>query len=76
MLRPVPVTETWRRGWEVTAWRLPRTRLTEEFAEAGFLIGHLVEPTPDPVMASTHPDTFERLSTEPGFILFELRPDL
>lgn len=69
-----PVTETWRRGWEVTAWRTPLTRLTEEFAEGGFLIEHLVEPTPDPVMASTHPDTFERLSTEPGFILFELRP--
>jgi SAM-dependent methyltransferase len=67
-------TEIWSRGWEITAWRMPLTQLTEEFAEAGFLIERLVEPTPAPEMAATHPDTFERLSTEPGFVLFKLRP--
>lgn len=67
------VTETWSKGWEITAWRLPLTRLTEEFATAGFLIERLVEPTPEPEMASTHPDTFEKLRNCPAFIMFELR---
>ena len=67
------VTETWSRGWEITAWRMPLTHLTEEFAETGFLVERLVEPTPDPRMALTHPATFEKLSTEPAFVLFRLR---
>jgi SAM-dependent methyltransferase len=69
-----PVTETWSQGWEITAWRLPLTRLTAEFAEAGFVIEQLVEPTPDPAMARTHPLTFAKLSAAPGFIAFKLRP--
>lgn len=67
-----PVTETWRRGWEITAWRTPLTGLTAEFAEAGFLIERLVEPAPQPAMEISHPEQFERLSGEPGFILFRL----
>jgi SAM-dependent methyltransferase len=66
------VTETWSRGWEITTWRMPLSQLTGEFAAAGFVIDRLVEPTPEPEMARTHPDAFERLSTEPGFILFRL----
>lgn len=66
-------TETWSRGWTVTTWRMPLTQLTAEFAEAGFVIERLVEPTPEPEMARTHPDTFERLTNEPGFISFKLR---
>lgn len=67
------VTETWSRGWEITTWRMPLSQLTEEFAAAGFVIERLLEPTPEPEMARTHPDAFERLSSEPGFILFRLR---
>jgi SAM-dependent methyltransferase len=67
-----PVTETWSRGWVITAWRAPLTQLTEEFAEAGFLIERLVEPAPDPAMASSHPETHQKLSNEPAFILFRL----
>lgn len=67
-----PVTERWSTGWEITAWRMPLTQMTAEFAEAGFLIQRLVEPSPRPDMAKTHPESFERLSTEPGFILFQL----
>ena len=66
------VTETWSKGWEVTTWRLPLTQLTAEFAEAGFLIELLVEPAPHPQMAASHPGSFEKLSTEPAFILFRL----
>lgn len=67
-----PVTETWSRGWKVTAWRMPLTRPTAEFAEAGFLIEKLVEPLPRPKMAESHPDSFDRLSNAPAFILFRL----
>jgi SAM-dependent methyltransferase len=67
------VTEVWSKGWEVTTWRMPLTQLTEEFASCGFVIEHLVEPTPAPEMALSHPETFEKLSSEPGFILFKLR---
>lgn len=67
------VTETWSRGWEITAWRMPLSHLTEEFAAAGYVIERLVEPTPEPAMAQSHPDTFEKLSNLPGFIIFRLR---
>lgn len=67
-----PVTETWSAGWEITAWRMPLTQLAAEFAEAGFVIDRLVEPAPQPEMASSYPDAFRRLTTEPGFILFRL----
>lgn len=67
-----PVTETWSKGWEITAWRMPLTQLTAEFAEAGFVIERLVEPSPQPEMAQSHPESFARLSTEPGFVLFRL----
>jgi hypothetical protein len=40
---------------------------------AGFLIERLVEPTPEPEIARTHPRTFEKLSIEPGFVLFTFR---
>lgn len=68
----VPVTEVWSRGWEVTAWRAPLGALTAEISQAGFVIDELVEPVPVPEMAESNPDTFGRLSSEPGFILFRL----
>ncbi len=68
-----PVTETRSKGWEITAWRMPLTRLAGEFAEAGFAIERLVEPSPDPAMADAHPDVFDKLSREPAFVAFRLR---
>jgi SAM-dependent methyltransferase len=69
------VTETWSKGWRVTAWRMPLRQLAEEFAATGFVIERLVEPAPDPAMADSHPEDFEKLSREPGFIAFRLRKD-
>lgn len=69
-----PVTERWSRGWQITAWRMPLTQLTGEFSEAGFLIERLVEPRPHAQMAVTHPESFRRLSTEPGFLFCRLVP--
>ena len=59
------VTERWSTGWEITAWRMPLTQLAAEFTEAGFLIERLVEPAPQPDMAESHPESFERLSALP-----------
>lgn len=70
-----PVTEVWNEGWETTEWRVPLTRLTEEIAEAGFLIERLVEPQPASEMAESHPEVFEKLTRQPAFILFRLRAD-
>jgi SAM-dependent methyltransferase len=67
------VKEIWSTGWEITTWRMPLAHITEEFAAAGFVVERLIEPTPEPEMARTHPETFEKLSMEPGFILFKLR---
>lgn len=68
-----PVTETWSKGWEVTAWRMPLSRMTEEFADAGFVIERLVEPRPVPEMARSHPEVHDRLTREPAFVAFKLR---
>jgi SAM-dependent methyltransferase len=66
------VTETWSKGWEITAWRSSLSHLTEEMAAAGFLIERLIEPLPVAEMEVTHPAKFRQLSTEPGFVLFKL----
>jgi hypothetical protein len=51
---------------------MPLTQLTAEFAAAGFVIERLIEPAPHPAMEHSHPETFEKLSHEPAFILFKL----
>ena len=60
-------------GGVENAWRMPLTKMTEEFADAGFVIERLVEPRPVPEMADSHPETFERLTSEPCFVMFKLR---
>ncbi len=68
------VTEAWSKGWEITTWRMPLSWMTEEFATAGFVIDGLIEPTPESAMRETHPDTYDKLSNEPAFVLFRLWP--
>jgi hypothetical protein len=53
---------------------MPLAQLTAEFAEAGFLMERLIEPQPEAAMAKSHPEAYERLRTEPAFILFRLVP--
>ncbi len=65
--------EMWKKGFEVTAWRAPLTKLTTEFADAGFMIERLVEPMPSSEMEETAPKAYAKLTTEPGFIFFRLR---
>lgn len=68
-----PLEEDWHdRRWHVRYWRLPLSRTSEEFASAGFLIEHIVEPLPMPGMADRFPEEYEKLTREPGFIVFRL----
>lgn len=60
------MTEVWSRGWEITAWRMPLSQLTEEFAAAGFVIERLVEPQPATAMEASHPETFQEVVDRAG----------
>ncbi len=67
-----PVEEVWQGDWDVRYWRQPLTASCAEFFEAGFLIEKVVEPQPGPELAALFPQTYEKLSERPGFIMFRL----
>jgi len=64
--------EGWSCGLLHRYWRQPLQHWVEEFTAAGFVIDHLVEHRPDPVMADRHPREYAKLSREPFFIAFRL----
>lgn len=66
------VDDTWNADWEVCFRRAPLTAWCAEFREAGFLIERLVEPLPAESMKEGFPDTYNKLSEEPFFIVFVL----
>lgn len=66
------IEDTWNAGWEVRFRRAPLTAWCAEFHEAGFVIERLVEPLPAESMREHSPDTYDKLSKEPFFIVFVL----
>jgi hypothetical protein len=66
------VEDTWNAGWEVRFRRAPLTAWCAEFHVAGFVIERLVEPLPADSMRERFPDTYDKLSEEPAFIVFVL----
>lgn len=62
------VDEVWSKGWELRYWLVPLEVTCEELFQAGFLIERLREPRPIPEARQVRPETFERLSREPGFL--------
>ncbi|MDQ3944164.1 MAG: class I SAM-dependent methyltransferase, partial [Actinomycetota bacterium] len=66
------ISETWSRGWQMTYWRQPLELTCREFIAAGFLIEGLYEPRPSEELRQRYPDAAEKLSREPGFIVFRL----
>jgi len=62
----------WSRDQLVHYWREPLSATCDAATNAGFLIKRIVEPLPEASMAVDHPDDFEKLSTSPFFIIFEL----
>lgn len=66
------IDDTWNAGWQVRFRRAPLTTWCAEFRDAGFLIEHLVEPLPSESMKDRFPDTYNKLTAEPFFIVFVL----
>jgi ubiquinone/menaquinone biosynthesis C-methylase UbiE len=57
---------------QVHFWREPLSALCTAATDAGFLIEKLVEPVPAETMRERYPDDYEKLSTEPGFLILRL----
>jgi len=68
-------TDVWRMpsgDQAVHFWREPLSALCAAAADAGFLIQGLIEPVPAETMRERHPEEYERLSKEPGFLILRL----
>jgi SAM-dependent methyltransferase len=68
------VEDTWRSGLRTRWWRQPPQAWFDEFAAAGLVVERLVEHRPLPAMAEHHPEDHARLTRQPGFIAYRLRP--
>ncbi len=66
------ISEVWQDKLGVTYWRQPLQATCDEFVEAGFLIERIVEPRPSAAVRARSPETYEKLSEVPAFIVFSL----
>ena len=66
------VEEVWMGDWDIRYWRQPLTSTCAEFREAGLLIERILEPQPDPAMATRFPDAHAKLARQPSFVMFRL----
>jgi ubiquinone/menaquinone biosynthesis C-methylase UbiE len=57
---------------QVTFWREPLQSLCDAAADAGFLIARVIEPRPAESMRELSPRNYEKLTTEPAFLLLKL----
>jgi SAM-dependent methyltransferase len=62
------------REYKVSFWRRPLTEMFSAFDAAGFQVQTLTEPQPLPECERRFPSVWQRLSTEPNYIFFALRP--
>jgi len=68
-------TDIWRTpsgDQPVRFWREPLSALCAAATDAGFLIEKLIEPLPAETMRERHPEDYEQLSREPGFLILRL----
>jgi SAM-dependent methyltransferase len=68
-------TDTWHTpagDQPVHFWREPLSALCAAATDAGFLIEKLIEPIPAATMRENYPEDYEKLSTEPGFLILRL----
>lgn len=69
------VSEVWRKGdVEVTQhfWRRPLSKVTDAFAEAGFLIDRVVEPQPSEEALARFPVELAQADGTPWFMVFRV----
>ncbi|MCU9952100.1 MULTISPECIES: class I SAM-dependent methyltransferase [Burkholderia] len=57
--------------YEVTFYRRPLSETVAALQRAGFLLERVVEPKPQPAMMQSEPRTFDKLSRQPWFIIFD-----
>jgi SAM-dependent methyltransferase len=68
-------TDTWStpHGEQpVQFWREPLSALCGAATSAGFLIQAVIEPLPAESMRERYPDDYDKLATEPGFLILRL----
>jgi hypothetical protein len=68
-------TDVWHTqlGYQpVRFWREPLSALCGYATDAGFLIEKVIEPLPADTMRERYPKDYERLATEPGFLILRL----
>lgn len=65
-------TETWSRGWVVTARRAPLQYWFDAFTAVGFLVQRFVEPRPAETMREAYPKDWAKLNTQPAFFAVRL----
>jgi SAM-dependent methyltransferase len=56
----------------VRFWREPLSVLCGNATHAGFLIESVIEPLPADTMRERYPEDYEKLTTEPGFLILRL----
>lgn len=66
------VRDEWQDG-AVEFYARPLTEMSRAIAAAGFVIERIVEPKPVPECATIAPEAYQKLSTQPWFLLFYLR---
>jgi SAM-dependent methyltransferase len=57
---------------QVRFWREPLSALCGYATSAGFLIEKVIEPLPAETMRGLYPDDYQKLTTEPGFLILRL----
>ena len=68
-------TDVWRTeagDQPVRFWREPLSALCGYATGAGFLIEKVIEPLPAETMRGLYPDDYQKLTTEPGFLMLRL----
>ena len=56
----------------VRFWREPLSALCGYATDAGFLIEKVIEPLPADTMRGRYPEDYQKLTTEPGFLILRL----
>jgi SAM-dependent methyltransferase len=72
---PRVIRETWSAGWQVSYWTFSLETISDEIAQAGFVIERLVEPRPAERGTQLSREDYDRLTSGPsGFLALRLRP--
>jgi SAM-dependent methyltransferase len=69
------ITEEWAKGGQTAVlsfWHRPLHAMTDAFSAAGFRIGVISEPQPDPAARELFPADFAAFATQPRFLFFVL----